>query len=351
MTSVLCAKLTEADLWIKTQLFPRLLRREFHGPWILELLAFFYLKWVGTFLWTRGWSVTHHRHQLQGKPTTHNCSRERPRFFPRGCTLREVRAKGRSSAHEDGGSGDASAIFSCSQYGLYLSVCLRLSLRARSRSPWTHIQRERAAFLLKPPTHTCCASMDVLVPNHVNALNGTTIKIPCTFTSCYKMDVTKFSMNWTYQETLNDTQEMFMAFYKKKGILPLRSNSASNRFGERVMFAGNMDKNDMSITLSDVQMGDVGYYNCYVINPPDRIHGHGVIQLDVVTELPAPRDSTIAVAIGASVGGALALLILSMVVLKCLRRHQKQELISEEKMEEEGKLEAEGVAEEGTKHP
>lgn len=65
--------------------------------------------------------------------------------------------------------------------------------------------------------------------------------------------------------------------------------------------------------------------------------------------VPPPRDSTIAVAIGASVGGALALLILSMVIIKCLRRHRKQELISEEKMEEEGKLEAEGVAEEGTK--
>lgn len=48
-------------------------------------------------------------------------------------------------------------------------------------------------------------------------------------------------------------------------------------------------------------------------------------------------------------GGALALLILSMVIVKCLRRYRKQELISEEKMEEEGKLEPEGVAEEGTK--
>lgn len=69
----------------------------------------------------------------------------------------------------------------------------------------------------------------------------------------------------------------------------------------------------------------------------------------LLSAVPPPRDSTIAVAIGASVGGALALLILSMVVVKCLRRHRKQELISEEKMEEEGKLEAEGVAEEGTK--
>ncbi|KAK2847052.1 hypothetical protein Q5P01_010051 [Channa striata] len=141
-----------------------------------------------------------------------------------------------------------------------------------------------------------CSCMDVIAPNSINALNGSTVKIPCTFTSCYKMDVTKFSMNWTYQETLNDTQEMFMTYYKKKGMVPLRSF----RFAERVTFAGNLEKNDLSITLSDVQLDDVGIYNCYVRNPPDRIQGHGAIQLSVVTELPPPRDSTIAVAIGAS---------------------------------------------------
>ncbi|XP_074497802.1 sodium channel regulatory subunit beta-2 [Sebastes fasciatus] len=206
------------------------------------------------------------------------------------------------------------------------------------------VQLVSAALLLL--SLSGCSSMDVLVPNSINALNGTTVKIPCTFNSCYKMDPAKFVMNWTYQESLNDTEEMFMIYHKKKGMIALRSD----RFGERVMFGGNLDKNDLSITLSDVQIEDEGIYNCYVINPPDRIHGRGAITLNVVTELPPPRDSTIAVAIGASVGGALALLILSMVVLKCLRRHQKQELISEEKMEEEGKLDAEGVAEEGTKH-
>ncbi|KAM4743404.1 sodium channel regulatory subunit beta-2 isoform 2-T2 [Anableps anableps] len=190
-----------------------------------------------------------------------------------------------------------------------------------------------------------CSSMDVLVSSYINALNGTTVTIPCTFTSCYKIDLTKFAMNWTYQETLNNTEEKFMTYDKKKGMQPV----PSNRFGDRVVFSGNLEKNDLSITLQDVQLEDEGVYNCYVRNPPDRIQGHGVINFNVVTELPPPRDSTIAVAIGASVGGALALLILSMVVVKCLRRHRKQELISEEKMEEEGKLEPEAVAEEGTK--
>ncbi|KAM6933590.1 sodium channel regulatory subunit beta-2 isoform 1-T2 [Xenentodon cancila] len=190
-----------------------------------------------------------------------------------------------------------------------------------------------------------CSTMDVTVPSRINALNGTTIVIPCTFTSCYKIDLTKFAMNWTYQDTINSTEETFMTYYKKKGMQPVRSD----RFGDRVMFTGNLEKNDLSFTLSDVQVEDVGFYKCHVRNPPDRIQGLGLIELRVVTELPPPRDSTIAVIIGASVGGALALLILSMVVVKCLRRHRKQELISEEKMEEEGKLEAEAVAEEGTK--
>lgn len=192
-----------------------------------------------------------------------------------------------------------------------------------------------------------CSSMDVLIPSKLNALNGTTVRIPCSFTSCYKMDTHKFSMNWTYQRSRNDSEEMFMKYDLKKGMVALRSDS----FGDRVTFAGNLEKNDLAITLSDVQLEDEGLYHCYVRNPPDRIQGHGVIELLVVTELPPPRDSTIAVAIGASVGGALALLILSMVVVKCLRRHRKPELISEMKMEEEGKLDAEGVAEEGTKQP
>lgn len=55
---------------------------------------------------------------------------------------------------------------------------------------------------------TGCSAMDVLVASKINALNGTTVKISCTFTSCYKMDITKFAMNWTYQESLNDTEEL-----------------------------------------------------------------------------------------------------------------------------------------------
>uniref|UniRef100_A0A673Y373 Sodium voltage-gated channel beta subunit 2 n=1 Tax=Salmo trutta TaxID=8032 RepID=A0A673Y373_SALTR len=127
--------------------------------------------------------------------------------------------------------------------------------------------------------YTCPASsMDVLVHNQINVLNGTMVRIQCIFTSCYKMDVNKFAMNWTYQENTNETEEMFMTY--KKGMMPLRTD----RFSDRVQFVGNLEKNDLSITLSDVQLSDEGVYNCYVRNPPDRIQGHGIINMFVVTE-------------------------------------------------------------------
>ncbi|XP_059931760.1 sodium channel subunit beta-2 isoform X1 [Gadus macrocephalus] len=194
---------------------------------------------------------------------------------------------------------------------------------------------------------TGCSGMDVIMasPKNVTALNGTEVKISCIFQSCYKMDPSVFVMNWTFQETKNDTEKMLMKFDKKKGMVPLRLD----HFGDRVKFVGNLEKNDMSITLSEVEVKDEGYYHCNIINHPDRNAGRNNITLLVVLELSTPEDTTNAVAIGASVGGALALLILSMVVVKCLRHHKKQELISEEKMEEEEKLEAEVVTEEGTK--
>lgn len=189
--------------------------------------------------------------------------------------------------------------------------------------------------------------MDVIVAKQITALNGTNVKISCIFTSCYQVDEGKFAMNWSYQETGNDTKEMFMVFQKKK-----METVSHIKFDDRVTFVGTVKKNDLSVKLADVQLSDEGFYHCWVRNPPDRVQGLGVINLQVVTKLPPPRDTTIAVVIGASVGGILALLILSMVVVKCIRRQRKQDLISDEqKMEEEGKLEADvGGGDDGTKN-
>lgn len=65
---------------------------------------------------------------------------------------------------------------------------------------------------------------------------------------------------------------------------------------------------------------------------------------------PPERDSTVAVIVGASVGGFLAVVILVLMVVKCVRRKKEQKLSTDDlKTEEEGKTDGEGNVEDSTK--
>ncbi|KAF7235384.1 Sodium channel subunit beta-2 [Varanus komodoensis] len=197
--------------------------------------------------------------------------------------------------------------------------------------------------------------MEVMTPPTMYALNGSSIRLSCTFSSCYQVEKKQFSLNWTYQRCDNCSEETFLQF--KLRIVP----TELSRFGDRVEFTGNPTKNDVSFTLHDVQLDDEGMYHCYVMNPPDRQKGHSKISLKVITqgtpnppdhvfaELPE-RDSTVAVIVGATVGGFLAVVILVLVIVKCVRRKKQQRLnTDDQKTEEEGKTDGEGNPEEGTK--
>ncbi|NXG16601.1 SCN2B protein, partial [Grallaria varia] len=186
--------------------------------------------------------------------------------------------------------------------------------------------------------------MEVMAPTTINALNGTSVKLSCTFNSCYKVENKQFSLNWTYQECSNCSEELFLQFRMK--IM----NKQLDRFGNRVEFTGNPAKYDVSFTLKNVQLEDEGIYNCYVLNPPDRHRGYASISLKVLTKEPPKHDSTVAVIVGASVGGFLAVVILVLMVVKCVRRKKQQRLnTDDQKTEEEGKTDGEGNPDEGTK--
>lgn len=65
---------------------------------------------------------------------------------------------------------------------------------------------------------------------------------------------------------------------------------------------------------------------------------------------PPERDSTVAVIVGASVGGFLAVVILVLMVVKCVRRKKEQKLSADDlKTDEEGKTDGEGNADDGPK--
>ncbi|XP_052614684.1 sodium channel subunit beta-2 isoform X1 [Peromyscus californicus insignis] len=187
-------------------------------------------------------------------------------------------------------------------------------------------------------------SMEVTVPTTLSVLNGSDTRLPCTFNSCYTVNHKQFSLNWTYQECSNCSEEMFLQFRMK--IINLKLE----RFGDRVEFSGNPSKYDVSVTLKNVQLEDEGIYNCYITNPPDRHRGHGKIYLQVLLEVPPERDSTVAVIVGASVGGFLAVVILVLMVVKCVRRKKEQKLNTDDlKTEEEGKTDGEGNVDDSAK--
>uniref|UniRef100_A0A673VBS6 Ig-like domain-containing protein n=1 Tax=Suricata suricatta TaxID=37032 RepID=A0A673VBS6_SURSU len=140
--------------------------------------------------------------------------------------------------------------------------------------PGSQTPHQLAAPSAVPPGR----SMEITVPTTLNVLNGSDARLPCTFSSCYTVNHKQFSLNWTYQECSNCSEEMFLQFRMK--IINLKLE----RLKDRVEFSGNPSKYDVSVTLRSVQLEDEGIYNCYIMNPPDRHRGHGRIHLQVLME-------------------------------------------------------------------
>lgn len=91
--------------------------------------------------------------------------------------------------------------------------------------------------------------MEVTVPTTLNVLNGSDARLACTFNSCYTVNHKQFSLNWTYQECSNCSEEMVSpgvgeqpgALQREAHLshhLPCSGLSAPGGFGKRcvVMF-------------------------------------------------------------------------------------------------------------------
>ena len=71
-------------------------------------------------------------------------------------------------------------------------------------SPVSRTPYQLAASSAVPPAR----SMEITVPTTLNVLNGSDARLPCTFNSCYTVNHKQFSLNWTYQECSNCSEEM-----------------------------------------------------------------------------------------------------------------------------------------------
>ncbi|KAF3841212.1 hypothetical protein F7725_007074 [Dissostichus mawsoni] len=146
----------------------------------------------------------------------------------------------------------------------------------------------------------------------LQAVNGSTVLLPCTYLSCIGIKDLYFS--WTFNE--NGTMQKVCDSY----IVSEESKPQVNIYRERVEFIGkNIDRN-VSILLWNITFDDAGEWTCFGRNPKEKGRNHSTIfTLIVVDECEWSKlvmvvDNTLTIIIASAVGGGIAALMAFMLL-------------------------------------
>ncbi|KAJ8403722.1 hypothetical protein AAFF_G00345900 [Aldrovandia affinis] len=142
--------------------------------------------------------------------------------------------------------------------------------------------------------------------NFVEAKNGSTVLLPCTYHSC--IGISNLYFNWHY----NDNGTMIKLC---EAVIPAEGVEPNVKIThDRVEFVGTSKANNISIRLWNITFEDEGEYICFARNPKEKHRNHSAIfYLYVVTELKVV-DKTLKVIISSIVGAVISALILAMVL-------------------------------------
>nr|XP_046267795.1 sodium channel, voltage-gated, type IV, beta b [Scatophagus argus]XP_046267797.1 sodium channel, voltage-gated, type IV, beta b [Scatophagus argus] len=141
----------------------------------------------------------------------------------------------------------------------------------------------------------------------LEAVNGSTVMLPCTYSSCIGIKNLYFSWQFNNNGTM---QRVCDSVIPSEGVVP-----HVKIYRERVEFVGKNDNNNISILLWNITFEDGGQYTCFGRNPKEKGKNHSAIfNLIVVDELRVV-DNTLATMIASAVGGAIAL-IMGFMLLK-----------------------------------
>ncbi|TKS81198.1 Sodium channel subunit beta-4 [Collichthys lucidus] len=131
----------------------------------------------------------------------------------------------------------------------------------------------------------------------IEAMNGSTVLLPCTYSSC--IGIKNLYFNWHY----NDNGTMI------KGVEPKVSV-----YHERVEFVGTSKKNNISILLWNITFEDEGQYICFARNPKEKNRNHSAIYTLIVVDQMKEVDNTLTTIIVSVLGGVIGLVIIIMVI-------------------------------------
>ncbi|XP_063812821.1 myelin protein zero-like protein 1 isoform X2 [Pseudophryne corroboree] len=165
------------------------------------------------------------------------------------------------------------------------------------------------------------SAVEVYVPEEVSVENGTHAKLSCTFKST-ELTVTKLSATWSYTGEASGSKKITIFLYTSGTPYP----GTDSHFKDRITWAGDLNKRDVSIKIDKINFKDNGTYSCHVHNPPDIVGYDKGIKLRVVEKgnLPVSNVPFLVGIICAAIGGILLItIIVSAVVITKKKRSRK----------------------------
>ncbi|XP_037630863.1 myelin protein zero-like protein 2 [Sebastes umbrosus] len=168
------------------------------------------------------------------------------------------------------------------------------------------------------------SGMRIYTSGDVEAVNGTDVRLKCTFHSSSSINPSSISITWSFRP-LKPGKEETVFHYQQKAYLP-----PEGIFRKRIQWAGDVMGRDASIIITQVKFTYNGSYICQVKNPPD-VHGSvGEIRLRVVTTASFSELLLLALAIGGGIAAVVILLIIILSCRRCKKKSQRQREGNEE---------------------
>ncbi|XP_062995102.1 myelin protein zero-like protein 2 [Elgaria multicarinata webbii] len=158
-------------------------------------------------------------------------------------------------------------------------------------------------------------AVEIFTPGSLEALNGTDVRLKCTFRSHSPIG-RKLTVSWNFQSQTKGTMETVF-YYNEQAYPP-----STGRFADRVMWDGDAHRSDASIVIGNVRPSDNGTFQCHVKNPPDVDGAAGEIQLSVVLKVSFSEIHILALAIGTA---CLLMILVVVVVVVCRHRRRIRE--------------------------
>ncbi|KAG7223282.1 hypothetical protein INR49_015638 [Caranx melampygus] len=160
-------------------------------------------------------------------------------------------------------------------------------------------------------------AIEIYTPSEVEAVNGTNVRLKCTFTSTHPVTLQSVTVSWNFRP-IDSSSEESVFYYHETPYPPMQG-----RFKDHAVWSGDVMRRDASITLHEVPPTFNGTFSCQVRNRPD-VHGsNGEINFKVVNKASLSEIGMLAIIVGVSCG--IILILLAVFVAVRMRRRRRME--------------------------